>query len=394
MRSFNKKKYCIISSSRADFGILKNFIKKFLKKKNIKVDLILTGSHFSKKFGETYKEANENNIKNFYKLKLSNKNANAEDLSYSSSVLLKKLSKKFEKEKYHYLIILGDRFEIFIAAYVATLFKITIIHLSGGDETQAAYDNQFRHAISKLSHLHFPTNEISKNRIIQMGEDPKNVFNFGSLSLENIYKLKKIRKQDLEKEFRFKLKKVFFLVTFHPETLAFKDKKNLMTLLNAISTFKDLQFIFTSSNSDEGGDSINKIIKNFSKKRKNVFFVKSFGQEKYFNVIKYSSGIIGNSSSGVIEAPSFKVGTLNLGNRQTGRIKVKSVINTNFTKKDIIIGVKKILSKNFKSQIKNIKNPFYKNNSSEIIIKKILTYRNKNLLIKKFNDLKIYKNYS
>jgi UDP-N-acetylglucosamine 2-epimerase len=155
-----------------------------------------------------------------------------------------------------------------------------------------------------------------------------------------------------------------------------------------------LQFIFTSSNSDEGGDSINKIIKNFSKKRKNVFFVKSFGQEKYFNVIKYSSGIIGNSSSAVIEAPSFKVGTLNLGNRQTGRIKVKSVINTNFTKKDIIIGVKKILSKNFKSQIKNIKNPYYKNNSSEIIIKKILTYRNKNLLIKKFNDLKIYKNYS
>jgi UDP-N-acetylglucosamine 2-epimerase len=128
MRSFNKKKYCIISSSRADFGILKNFIKKFLKKKNIKVDLILTGSHFSKKFGETYKEANENNIKNFYKLKLSNKNANAEDLSYSSSVLLKKLSKKFEKEKYHYLIILGDRFEIFIAAYVATLFKVTIVN--------------------------------------------------------------------------------------------------------------------------------------------------------------------------------------------------------------------------------------------------------------------------
>lgn len=385
MRLFKKKKYCIISSSRADFGILSNFIKKFSEKKHVKADLILTGSHFSKKFGETKKEVHENNIKNFYKLKLSNKNMNAEDLSYSSSILLKKLSKKFKKEKYDYLIILGDRFEIFIAAYVATLFKVTIVHLSGGDETQAAYDNQFRHAISKLSHLHFPTNEISKNRIIQMGEDPKNVFNFGSLSVENIYKLKKIRKKDIEKEFKFKLKK-FFLVTFHPETLAFKDKTNFKSLLSAISTFKDLQFIFTSSNCDEGGDSINKMIKNFSKNRKNIFFVKSFGQKKYFNVIKYSSGIIGNSSSGVCEAPSFKVGTLNLGNRQAGRIKMRSVINTDFTKKNIIKGIKKILSKNFKLQIKNIKNPYYKKNSSEKIIKKILLYNSKRLLIKKFND--------
>jgi len=385
MRSFNKK-YCVLSSSRADFGILSNFIKKISKKKYIKVDLILTGSHISKKFGETKREAYENDIKYFYELKLYNKNKNAEDLSYSSSVLLKKLSKKFKKEKYNYLIILGDRFEIFIASYVATLFKVPIIHLSGGDETQAAYDNQFRHAISKLSHLHFPTNEISKNRIIKMGEDPKNVFNFGSLSLENIHKLKEISKQDIEKEFGFKFKKFFFLVTFHPETLGFKDKKNLKILLSAISTFKDLQFIFTSSNSDEGGDYINKMIKNFSRNRKNIFFVKSFGQKKYFNVIKHSSGIIGNSSSGVCEAPSFKVGTLNLGNRQTGRIRIKSVVNSDFTKQSIIKGIKKILSKNFKLQIKNIKNPYYKKNTSEKIIQKIITNQDKSVLIKKFHE--------
>jgi GDP/UDP-N,N'-diacetylbacillosamine 2-epimerase (hydrolysing) len=385
MRSSNKKKYCILSSSRADFGILSNFIKKFSKKKNIKVDLILTGTHFSKKFGETKNEVYENDIKDFYELKISNKNKSAKDLSYSSSVLLNKLSKKFKKEKYNNLIILGDRFEIFIAAYVATLYKVPIVHLSGGDETQAAYDNQFRHAITKLSHLHFPTNEISKNRIIKMGEDPKYVFNFGSLALENIHKLKKIRKQLIEKEFGFKLKKFFFLVTFHPETLGFEDKKNFKSLLSAISTFKDLQFIFTSSNTDEGGDSINKMIRNFSKNKENIFFVKSFGQKKYFNTIKYCSGIIGNSSSGVCEAPSFKIGTLNLGDRQTGRIKIKSVINSNFTKNSIIKGVNKILSKNFKLQIKNTKNPYYKKNTSQKIIKKIIALSNKNLLIKKFN---------
>jgi GDP/UDP-N,N'-diacetylbacillosamine 2-epimerase (hydrolysing) len=385
MRFSNKKKYCILSSSRADFGILSNFIKKFSKNKQTKVDLILTGSHISKKFGETKKEAYENDIKYFYEFKLYNKNNNAEDLSHSSSILLNKLSKKFKKEKYDYLIILGDRFEAFIAAYVATLFKVSIIHLSGGDETQAAYDNQFRHAISKLSHLHFPTNEISKNRIIKMGEDPKFVFNFGSLSLENIRKLKKISMREIEKEFNFKFEKIFFLVTFHPETLGFKDKKNFKILLSAISTFKHLQFIFTSSNSDEGGDFINKMINNFSKNRKKIFFVKSFGQKKYFNVIKHSCGIIGNSSSGVCEAPSFKIGTLNLGDRQTGRIKIKSVINSNFTKNSIIKGINKILSKNFKLQIKNTKNPYYKKNTSQKIIKKIIALSNKNLLIKKFN---------
>ena len=372
MISLNKKKYCILSSSRADFGILSNFIKKFSKKKNIMLDLILTGSHISRKFGETKIEAYENNIKYFYELKTPNKNKNADDLSFSSSILLKKLSKKFKKNKYDNLIILGDRFEVFIAAYVATLYKVPIIHLSGGDETQGSYDNQFRHAITKLSHIHFATNEISKNRIIQMGENPKNVFNFGSLSLENIYKLKKIEKKIIEKEFKIDVSKFFFLVTFHPETLGFKDVKNLKSLLSAVSTFKDVQFIFTSSNSDEGGDIINSMIKNFSNINKNIFFIKSFGQKKYLNLMKYSCGVIGNSSSGVCEAPALKIGTLNLGNRQTGRIQIKSVINTDFTKKNIVNGIKKILSKKFKLQIQNIKNPYLKKNTSENIIRKII----------------------
>jgi UDP-hydrolysing UDP-N-acetyl-D-glucosamine 2-epimerase len=381
-----KKKYCVLSSSRADFGILSNLIKKLSKKKYIKLELILTGSHISKKFGETKKEAYENSIKNFHELKLPSKNKNTEDLLFSSSILLNKLSKKFKKEKYNYLIILGDRFETFIDAYVATLYKVSIIHLSGGDETEAAYDNQFRHAISKLSHLHFPTNEISKNRIIQMGENPKYIFNFGSLSVENIYKIKKISKKDIEKEFNFKLAKNFFLVTFHPETLGFKNKKNLKSLINAISTFKDVQFIFTSSNADEGGDYINTMIENFTKKSKNIFFIRSFGQKRYFNVMKYSRGIIGNSSSGVCEAPSFKIGTLNLGNRQTGRIKIKSVINSDFAVKNIIKGIKIILSKKFILQIQNVRNPYYKKNTLKNIVQKIMIFNKQNLLIKKFNN--------
>ena len=382
----NKKKICILSSSRADFGILRKLIKKLTKKKNIKLDLILTGSHNSKKFGNTKKEAKENNIKNFYTLKIPDKNENSTHLSLSSSVLLRKLSQKFKKKKYDFIIVLGDRYEIFIGSFVATLFKIPIVHLSGGDETQGAYDNQFRHGITKLAHLHFPTNEFSKKRIIKMGENPKYVFNYGSLSLENIHNLKKINLKVIESEFNFKFQKDYLLVTIHPETLNYNNKRNLKSLIRAISIFKKIQFIFTASNSDEGGDAINNIIKNFSKKNKNIIFIKSFGQEKYLNVLRHSKGVIGNSSSGVHEAPSFKIGSLNLGNRQEGRIKIKSVVNTNFIEENIIKGIKKILSKNFKNQIKMIKNPYYKKNSSDNIIKKILSFNKKNFHIKKFND--------
>jgi len=379
-----KKKLCILSSSRSDFGITRKFIKDLIKKKNIELDIILTGTHNSKKFGNTYDEVKKNKIKNFSILNIPKKNVHATDLANNSSVLLSKLSKKFRKKKYDYLIVLGDRYEIFISSFVATLHNIPIVHLSGGDETQGSYDNQFRHGITKLAHLHFPTNEISKKRILKMGENPKHIYNYGSLSLENINNLKKLCLKSIEKEFKFKFQKKYFLVCYHSETLGFKNRRNLQSLIAAILKFKNIQFIFTSSNNDEGGDQINNTIKNISKKHKNIIFVKSFGQENYFNVLKYSSGIIGNSSSGVIEAPSFKIGSLNLGNRQAGRLRIKSILNSNFKKENIIKGIKKILSKNFNKKTQSIKNPYYKKNTSKNIIKKVLSFNEKNLLIKKF----------
>ena len=279
---------------------------------------------------------------------------------------------------------MGDRYEIFISAFVATLYKIPIVHLFGGDETQGAYDNQFRHAITKLAHLHFPTNEISKKRILKMGENPKHVCNYGSLALENIKSLKKLNLKNIEKEFNFKFQKKYFLVCYHPETLGSKNKENFQSLIKAILKFKKIQFIFTAANSDEGGDRINRVIKKISGNNKNIIFIKSFGQEKYLNVLKFSSGIIGNSSSGVLEAPSLKIGTLNLGNRQNGRIKIKSIINSNFETKNIIKGINKILSKQFKNKIKSIKSPYYQKNTSENIIRKIFSLKGDDLLIKKF----------
>ena len=383
MNLSRKKNICVISSSRAEFGILRNFVKSLEKIKFFKVELILIGKHSIDSFGTTKSEIKENKIKNYSQIKLPNKNNNPFDISKISSILLEKLSNKFKKNFFDLLLILGDRYEILITAYAAVLHRIPITHLSGGDETRGSYDNQFRHAISKFSNLHFVTNENSKKRLIRMGEDPKKIFNYGSLSIENIKKAPKIKKNLLEKEFNFKFKDKNFLVTYHPETLTQEPEKKINILLKSIEHFKNYQFIFTSSNNDEGGNTINRIIKKFSKKNKNIKFVNSFGQLKYFSMLQHIDGVIGNSSSGVHEVPSFKIGTVNIGSRQDGRLKIKSVINTSYSHNEIIRAIKKISSKKFKNSLKNLKNPYYKVNTKKNIIKKIISFTNKKLLISK-----------
>ena len=382
-----KKKFCIVSSSRADLGIMRNLIKKMQKIKNIKTDLVLTGGHLSKKFGNSKKEIIENKIKPNYEIKIPLLNNNSLQITQSSNVLLKKISEKFAKTKYDLIVLFGDRFEIFISAYAATIFKIPIAHLSGGDETIGSYDNQFRNAITKLAHVHFPTNNLSKRRIIQMGENPKNVFNYGSLSIENVKNTTIISKKELEKKFNLKFKEKNFVVTLHPETLGDLETKKIKKVFNVIKKFKNIFFIFTASNQDEKGDKINTLISKFVKKNHNTSFVRSFGQTNLFNIYNIVDGVIGNSSSGVHEAPIFKIGTLNLGSRQQGRLGMKSIININFNEKKIEKGIKKILSKNFKKKINKLNNPYYKRNSSELIIKKLkFILKNKNILNKKFNQ--------
>jgi len=382
-----KKKFCIVSSSRADLGIMRNLIKKMQKIKNIKTDLVLTGGHLSKKFGNSKKEIIENKIKPNCEIKIPLLNNNSLQITQSSNVLLKKISEKFAKTKYDLIVLFGDRFEIFISAYAATIFKIPIAHLSGGDETIGSYDNQFRNAITKLAHVHFPTNNLSKRRIIQMGENPKNVFNYGSLSIENVKNTRIISKKELEKKFNLKFKEKNFVVTLHPETLGDLETKKIKKVFNVIKKFKNIFFIFTASNQDEKGDKINTLISKFVKKNHNTSFVRSFGQTNLFNIYNIVDGVIGNSSSGVHEAPIFKIGTLNLGSRQQGRLGMKSIININFNEKKIEKGIKKILSKNFKKKINKLNNPYYKRNSSELIIKKLkFILKNKNILNKKFNQ--------
>ena len=368
----NKKNFCVVTSSRAEFGILRNLLLELKNNSSIAMKLIVTGSHLSKKHGFTIKEIVKSNLKIYKKITTIYRNDEPDDISKSASIILKKLSNIFSYLKPDLLIVLGDRYEILIATFVATLHKIPIAHISGGEITEGSYDNQFRHSISKMSFLHFVSNDIYKKNLILMGENSKNIFNFGSISLDNLKKEAFISKEKIEKKFDIKFGKTNFLVTYHPETLSEKSSKlHFREILKAISKFKKYNFIFTSSNSDEGGNIINSMIVKYAKRRKNTFYVKSFGQKYYFSVLKNVDGVIGNSSSGIAEAPSFKIWTINVGDRQKGRIRCQSIIDCPSEYKKICNSIKQIVGKKFKKKISKVINPLEKKNTIKNI-KKVL----------------------
>jgi GDP/UDP-N,N'-diacetylbacillosamine 2-epimerase (hydrolysing) len=381
-----KKKILFISGSRAEYGLLKDLIKSLKKEKKIYVSLIVTGSHLLKKFGKTINEINKDKIKVFRKIKIYSKTNNPKDISISSIKIINGLSNIFAKNKMDLLVVLGDRYETFLSCYVATLFKVPIAHICGGEETIGSYDNQFRHAITKMSHIHFVTNNFYKKKVIRMGENKENIFNVGSLAFSNYDKLEFKNKFELEKKYKIKFRKENFLVTIHPETLDTRPfEEKLKIIFNVFKKFQNFSFIFTAANSDQGGNEINKIIKIFIKKSNNAYFINSFGQEDYFSMIKVVSGLIGNSSSGIIEAPYFKKGSINLGKRQSGRISSRSVLNIDYNKKDLKREILTITSKKFQSNIKNILSPYYKKNTIENIKRVLIKTKLDRIILKSFN---------
>ena len=372
----NKKKICIISSSRAELGILRNLVIKLQRNKKLDTNLVLIGPHniYKKKNFKNNNEVKDYNIKSFNYIKISEKTNSSYDILIRSSDLIKKISKKFKEKNYDYLIILGDRYEALISSYCAVICGIPIIHISGGDETFGSHDNVFRHSISQFSNLHFVTNYKSKKKLIKMGLEPKKIFNYGSLSVENIknhsFKSKKI----LSKNLNFNFKKKNFIVTYHPETISKNNFKNLKILIDSVKEFKNFLFIFTGSNKDEGGEQINKKLIEYSKKLQNIIFMQSLGQKNYFNLLNHVDGVIGNSSSGLTEVPSFKIGTINIGNRQNGRLKSKSVIDVDYSKEKITKAIKRIIDSNFSKTIKKLRNPYEKKNSHIKIMRKIIEF--------------------
>jgi len=385
------KKICLITSSRSDFGLLKNLIIKIKKNKNFHTSVIASGSHFSKSFGNTQNEIKKSGIIIKEKIVSNFDSSQISGVSKIISSSIIKSSQLFKKLKPDLLIVLGDRYEILASVLSAHLSRIPIAHIHGGEVTQGSLDDAFRHSITKMSHIHFVANKVYQKRVIQLGENPKYVFDVGGLGVDSIYNTKFIKKEELEIKFNFKFQKYNFLVNFHPETLSKKKARNqIKILLSALKTFKKTNFFFTYPGADLENKEIIDEIRKCIKLNDNFYFFKSLGHINYFSFLNCVDGMIGNSSSGILEMPYFKKGTVNIGLRQKGRLLAKSVINTKINKLNIKKSVKKILSKNFLKNINSLKNNLYGSpGASDKIIKILKKINYENIFQKTFFDTKI-----
>ena len=386
MRELNKKKILFISGSRADFGLLSGLIKKIQNKKKFKTTVFALAQHTNNKFGKTFSEIRTDKIKNVIKMKKKIISSMDIDITNYFSEVVKKTNKIISQIKPDFIIVLGDRFEIMGSVISAYLNNIRIAHIHGGEKTYGSKDDCLRHSISKLSNYHFVSHANYKKRLIQLGENKRNIYVVGGLGAERINKTKFLSKKKLEKKLKIKLfKKKNFLITFNSfEKKSNETQKKLDLFLSVLQKFENTNFIFTLANPDPFSDIINKKIKIFCNKNPNAFFFKSLGFVNYISLLKQCDLIIGNSSSGILEAPSFGIPTINIGSRQKGRIFAKSIIQTSYSKKNIYKTIIDMQNKKFKKN-----NPYFVSNTSSKIIeilKKIILRNDQDF--KEFVDLK------
>ncbi|MCI6177399.1 MAG: UDP-N-acetylglucosamine 2-epimerase [Campylobacter sp.] len=383
-----KRKICVVSTSRADYGLLFWLLKEIEKSRFLELSLLLSGSHLEERLGLTYKEV-QRDFKHFYKVPLGLENDDETALCLAFSAGVAGFSKVLEQIKPDIMVLLGDRYEMLSAGVAGMLRAVPLAHIHGGESTQGAIDEGIRHALTKMSHIHFCATSLYKKRIIQLGENPARVYNVGGLGVENIKRLELLSKKDFENSLGFKLGKKNILVTFHPQTIEKKSaSKQFSQILNALDSLKDTHFIFTGANADNGGKIINEMTQSYCLKNpKKAIFVMSLGQLRYLSAIKHADIVLGNSSSGISEAPSLKKATINIGNRQKGRIKAASIIDTKCDKSKILKAIKKAYSKDFQAKLKSVKNPYDSGFASKKIIKVLENIKLNGILKKKFYDL-------
>lgn len=381
------RKVCVVTGTRADYGLLYWLLKEIDADQDMKLQLIVTGMHLSEDFGYTYKEI-EKDFNIDIKIDISLASDNDISISKFMSEAQIAFSEAYKELQPQIIIVLGDRFEIFSATTSAMISRIPIAHLHGGEATEGLIDEAIRHSVTKMSHLHFVACEDYKKRVIQLGESPNRVFNFGALGIENIKKLKLYSRIQFEKSINFSLNKKNILVTFHPVTLEKSTAESQFNeLLIAISNLKDTNIIFTKSNSDHDGRIINEMIDNFVSFNSNSIAFHSMGQLGYLSALCYVDAIVGNSSSGLLEAPSFKIGTINIGDRQKGRIKAQSVLNCKPTVESINKAFEILYTKEFQNILSDVKNPFDAGSSSKKIKNVIKNIDLTDILKKSFYDL-------
>ena len=383
------KKITVVTGSRSEYGLLRNLCKLLEDNVYFSLNIVITGSHLSKLHGNTYREILLDGYSSVDMLNLFIKDDTPLHINNLISLCIKKFSEFVEKQKPDIVLILGDRYEIFGIATACMFHNIPIAHIHGGEVTFGAIDDTIRHCITKMSYLHFTSTEEYRNRVIQLGEKPDKVFNCGGLGAEAIKKVKLLSKSKLEKALNFKFMKKNLLITYHPETLARDQTLNdLNEILDALSKLDDINLIFTLPNADIGHKNFFKMINKFVEKNQSyrIAFT-SLGQKLYFSCLQFVDGVLGNSSSGLLEVPSFKIGTINIGDRQLGRIKSSSIIDVKAEKRKILDAINLLYSPKFKRILKTTVNPYLKNKTSEKIVE-ILKITNLKNTKKHFHDIK------
>lgn len=384
------KKICVVTATRAEYGLLRNIIKEIYADEELQLCLLVTGTHLSERYGYTVNEIVEDNIPIETKIPIIEEiDGEKVDIIGTMGNALLKFSKAFKKINPDILVVLGDRYELLSICEAAMICKIPIAHISGGEITEGAMDDIIRHCITKMSQLHFPGCEVYRQRIIQMGEQPDTVFNYGDVGIENIMNMQYMDLGELEDSMGISLERPYACVTFHPATLE-KDSpvRQVEQLLLAVEQFPDLDFIFTGANADDGGMQINSTIKQFVSGHSNCFYYTSLGIKRYLSLLRKSRMIIGNSSSGIVEAPSLGIPTVNIGSRQKGRLQAGSIINCEINVWGIIDAINKANNPAFQQEAKKVENPYEKGNTSINIIHEIKRFLdNGGTVVKKFYDL-------
>jgi GDP/UDP-N,N'-diacetylbacillosamine 2-epimerase (hydrolysing) len=384
-----KRKICVVTGTRAEYGLLYWLMKEIDTDKDLELQVIATGMHLSEEYGNTYQQIEKDGFTIDKKVDISLSSDTELAISKSMGLGMIGFADAFNELQPDLMVVLGDRFEIFSAVSTAMIAKIPLAHLHGGEATEGLIDEPIRHSITKMSHLHFTATNEYRNRVIQLGEQPDRVFNVGGLGIDNINKLKLLAKSDFEKAIDFELGEKNVLVTFHPVTLEKSTAKmQFQVLLNSISELINTKIIFTKANADTDGRIINSMIDDYVDNHKNTIAFASMGQLNYLSALQFVDAVVGNSSSGLLEAPSFKIGTIDIGDRQRGRIKANSVISCPPKKRDIDKAFNQLYSENFQNIINNVKNPYGKGGASKEIVRTIKDIDLNGILKKPFYDIK------
>jgi GDP/UDP-N,N'-diacetylbacillosamine 2-epimerase (hydrolysing) len=385
------RKICVVTGTRAEFGLLRWLMEAINNHPELTLQVVATGMHLSPEFGSTYQEIEEAGFKIDVKVEMLLSSDTNTAITKSMGLGLIGFADAYERLAPDMLVVLGDRFEIFAATSAAMIAGIPIAHLHGGETTEGAFDEAIRHSITKMSHLHFVAADEYRRRVIQLGEHPDRVFNVGGMGIDAIRRIKLLDRDDLERSLDFVLGKKNLLITFHPVTLegGASSVAQMQELLVALGKLEGTALIFTMPNADTGGRELGALVHQFVKKHANAKVYTSLGQLRYLSCLAHVDGVVGNSSSGLAEAPSFNIGTVNIGDRQKGRLKAESVIDCEPNSESIHSALKTLYSVDFQANLATTENPYGNGGASESIVKIIAEYPLENIRKKQFYNLSV-----